>query len=387
MALAAFIFNTTEFVPVGLLTNLGQSFDMSAAEIGPMITIYAWVVALTSLPAMLLLAQVERKRLLMAIFILFIISHLISAMATSYHTLLVSRIGIALAHAVFWSITAAMAVRLAPPGKASQALGLLATGTVLAMVLGIPLGRIIGQYLGWRVTFAGIGLLAFMVMLALWHWLPKVEASNSGDRHSLPTLMRNKPLLWLYLLTVIVVTAQFTAFTYLEPLIQQVFKFTPEITTWVLLIFGGAGIIGSLLFSRYNGQHPQYLMLSGILVLGASLFALAKMGTHLPTLILLAFIWGAAMMLSALALQYRVLKYGSAATDISMAIYSGIFNIGIGAGALLGSRVTMNFGVEYNGLVGGIIILLALLPLWYLLVKRKPIPKLPQDARFRAPVG
>ena len=79
------------------------------------------------------------------------------------------------------------------------------------------------------------------------------------------------------------------------------------------------------------------------------------------------------MMLSALALQYRVLQYGSAATDISMAIYSGIFNIGIGAGALLGSQVTLNMGVQYTGLVGSIIILLAVLPLWFLLVKPKAV--------------
>lgn len=370
MALSAFIFNTTEFVPVGMLANLGESFGMRPAQIGPMLTIYAWIVALASLPVMLLLANIERRRLLLGVFALFVVSHALSAFANSYNMLLISRVGIALAHSVFWSISVAIAVRMAPEGKSAVAIGLLGTGTVLAMVLGVPLGRVIGEWFGWRTTFGGIGVMSALLMLALWRWLPTLPVSNSGNLASLPEIGRNKPLLSLYLLTVIIVTAHFTAYTYLEPLIQRVWHLSPDVTTWALLAYGAAGTVGSLLFSRLHPHYPNTMLMLGFGTLALCLSLLSVPNVATLQLFPGIAIWGAVMMMVMLAMQSRALEYGAKATDITMAIYSGIFNVGIGAGALLGSQVVLHLGAANNGLVALAVISVGLLPLWYLLRKK-----------------
>ena len=368
LAIAAFIFNTTEFVPVGLLSDIAESFQMETAQVGIMLTIYAWVVALMSLPFMLLTSQMERRRLLIGLFVLFIASHVLSFMAWNFTVLVMSRIGIAFAHAVFWSITASLAIRLAPAGKRAQALSLIATGTALAMVLGLPIGRIVGQYFGWRTTFFAIGMGALVTLVCLIKLLPALPSEHSGSLKSLPLLMRRPALLGIYLLTVIVVTAHYTAYSYIEPFVQVVAGFSASFATVLLLILGGAGIIGSVLFGKLGNRHASTLVSCAIGLLLACLLLMPAAGSE-SQLAILSLFWGVAIMIIGLGMQVKVLALAPDATDVAMSLFSGIFNLGIGAGALVGNQVILHVSMSAIGYLGAIPALVALI--WSVLIFRK----------------
>lgn len=355
LAVGAFIFNTTEYIPIALLSDIGQSFGKPATEVGMMITVYAWIVALLSLPLMLMTKNIERRKLLLMLFALFALFHALSFFSWNFNILLVSRIGIALTHAVFWSITASLAVRLAPTGKTNQALGLLSTGTVLAMVLGIPLGRVVGQYFGWQLSFLLIGVCAAGVMLVLAKNLPALPSQNTGSLSSLPSLFKRRNLMLLYAMTVLIITAHFTAYSYIEPFVLQVGGFKAEQVTIVLSLYGLAGFAASYLFGKWFAKSQRLFMLGAVAVILLSALLLLPFASFPYAVYALVFIWGVAIVIVSLGMVSKVLAFASDATDVANSIYSGLYNVGIGGGALLGHYVTVWFGLSNIGIAGSLL--------------------------------
>ncbi|KFL34779.1 MULTISPECIES: sugar transporter [unclassified Sulfurospirillum] len=374
LTISAFIFNTTEFAPISLLTDIASDFNISEAHAGLMMTVYAWVVATTSLPLMLLTKDMERKKLLLLLFSFFIASHILSMLAWSFWVLMISRIGIALSHAIFWSITASLAYRLAPQGKKTRALGILATGTSLAIVLGLPLGRLIGQSLGWRTTFACIALIAFAMMFFLLKLLPQLPSVNAGSLKSLPQLIKRPALMGVYLLTALAITAHFTAYSYIEPFVQQIAHLSGDFATITLFIFGIAGMLGSIIFARFKHHYPFTIAVSSLGLLIASLLLMLPFAPYEMPFSALCLFWGIAICLVSLILQVTVLELTPDATDVAMSLYSGIYNIGIGGGAFVGSFVISKSSMANVGLFGalfGSVALMLAIWIWkkYLLVK------------------
>ncbi len=355
LAVGAFIFNTTEYIPIALLSDIGASFNMPPTEVGIMITVYAWIVALLSLPLMLATKNIERRKLLLVLFTFFTISHIVSYFARSFEILLVSRIGIALTHAVFWSITASLAVRVAPQGKGNQALGLLSTGTVMAMVAGIPLGRVIGQHSSWQFSFLLIGLCAAAVMGILAKNLPLLPSVNTGSLKSLPELLKRKNLMLLYALTVLLITAHFTAYSYIEPFVLQAGSFAPEQVTIVLSLYGLAGFAASYLFGKWFAKHQRTFLLTSVSVIMASTLCLLPLAAYPIAVYVLVFVWGIAIVVLSLGMVSKVLDFASDATDVANSIYSGLYNVGIGGGALLGHYVTVWAGISNIGFAAAIL--------------------------------
>lgn len=359
LAFAAFVFNTSEFIPIGLLSDISMDFDMTEAETGRMITIYAWVVALASLPLMLAASGMEYRRLLMLITSVFVASHILSAVSSSYPMLVISRVGVACSHAIFWSIVSPLAMEVAPAGKKSSALGVVITGSSLAMILGMPIGRTIGLLVGWRMTFLTIGIAAAVVLLFLFLVFPKVGAQDRISLRTLPGLFRNRALIGVYLMTVVMITAHFTAYSYIEPFLARIAGFSEGSVTMILTVFGVVGIVASFLFSRYFDRHPALFIRMCVIGLAVFMLLLHAVSSDHAAMIGVCVLWGLSISIYNLVFQMEVIKIAPYATAIAMSVYSGIYNVGIGSGALVGGLVCTWGELAHIGYVGGVIAVLA----------------------------
>jgi len=357
---ACFIFNSSEFIPIGILSLIAQDFKLSEAAVGLIITFYAWVVAIASLPLMLLTSKIELKRLLLGVLALFVVAHIFSTLANSMGMLIFSRLLVATAHSIFWSIASVMAVRAAPKGGEAIALSLVLVGTTTALVLGLPLGRVIGLYLGWRMTFLSIGVVALLVWILLFIILPKMPSNSAHGLKSLPNLLENKAFRHLCFLTLLFITAHFTTYSYVEPFLAL--RFSEEEITFVLVLFGAMGFVGGVLFSKLYEKRGKWLLnfaLFGLSLCLLLFYPFLEISTFL--ILLLCCAWGLALALIGLMFQALVIKIAPQSTTIAMSIYSGTYNVGIGSGAFIGGLVYADFGITYIGFIGAFIALLGCL--------------------------
>ncbi len=372
LAGAGFIFVTTELMPVGLLPDIAGDLERNEARTGLLVTLYAWVVALTSLPLTMVSARLNRKRLLLVLLGWFSLSHALAATADSFAGLMAARLMTALSHALFWSVAPPLVVRVAPPGQSTRALSFLAAGISLASVLGMPLGALVGQHLGWRSAMALVGVfgLGFAVVLAL--FLPPTSGSpNSPERKRVP-FRPNPAVRRIYLLTALTVAGHFTAFTYMRPLLTTVGGFSPPTTALLLLLVGGAGLTGALLVPRFFDRRPETSLTAALSLLSLSLLAAPWAAAFPASAVILCLAWGASMGAGALMFQTTVIQKAPEAPDLANSLYSAIFNVGIGGGALLGNRLFNGFGVSSVTLGGAALVLAAaLMALWTGERKRK----------------
>ena len=357
LACAAFVFNTSEFIPIGLLSSIASDFNMSEAGAGMLITIYAWVVALASLPLMLSFSRTELRRLMLCVMALFVLSHALSAIATSYASLMASRIGVALSHALFWSIASPMAIKAAPRGKHSMALGFIVAGSSLALSAGLPIGRVIGLYLDWRSTFACIGILAFLILVLFWRVFPAMPSTQNISLKTLPKLLANKPFIKICLLTLIFITGEFCAYSYIEPFLAQ--HLQDSVITYALVVFGASGILASVAFSKYYDKHHLAFVNLCLFGVVGSLFLLYFIAHSLWLVIMLCGFWGFAIACFNIVFQSQTIASVPEASAVAMSIFSGIYNVGIGSGAFIGGTVCESLGVDFVGFVGGTVAFVA----------------------------
>ncbi|MEU7132886.1 MFS transporter [Streptomyces sp. NPDC046261] len=362
LAIGAFGIGTTEFVTSGLLPEVADEFGVSIPTAGYLTTGYALGVVVGAPILAIIGSRVPRKQMLMALMGLFIAGNALSAAAPVFSVMLAGRIVASLAHGAFFGIGAIVAAGLVAPQKKAGAIAMMFTGLTVANVVGVPLGTLIGQNIGWRVTFfiiAGLGVLAVLGIAALVPRQPRPERTRvSGELAA----FRNPQVLLAMAMTVLGFGGVFTMSTYITPMMTDVTGYAPGSVTWLLVLFGLGLVGGNLVGGKYADRALMPMLYTGLGGL-AIMLALLPLTAHdkLAAAITIPLI-GAFGFATVPPLQKRVLDQTADAPTLASAVNIGAFNLGNAIAAWLGGLViSAGFGYTAPNWVGALMAASALL--------------------------
>ena len=367
---ACFVYVTGETIPVGLLPQISDGLAVSEADVGLLLTSYAVVAALTTIPLTALTMRIPRHLLIAATVAIFAISQLIAAFAATLLILTLSRLICAVAHGVFWSTIAPVAARLVPPDRAGRATALVFLGNSLAIVLGVPLGTALGQWQGWRVALAVLAasgaacVVALLVVLPKLPALPQDLAIHAGARLKASVrIIRNGPVAAVCLITVVLVIGHFAAYTYIAPLVRHDGGLEGLGLSALLLGYGAAGLVGNAIVGRFVDRRPGPLLITLTGLMALALTVLVPVLGAVPT-VLAALVWGGTFTAIPVVLQSAILRVAPQARDAASAVYVVAFQVGIGGGALLGERFVSSAHLAWlPGLAAALTVVAALVVL------------------------
>ena len=356
----AFGIGVTEFVIMGLLLEVSDTFHVSIAAAGLLISGYALGVVAGAPVLTVLTAGWPRKTVLIALMLIFTLGNIACALAPSYGVLMAARVLTALAHGTFFGVGSVVATGLVAQDKRASAIAVMFTGLTVANILGVPFGTWLGQQFGWRATFWAVALVGVVAIAVLGVLLPKDkgDAEPSDWRADLRAISR-KPVLLGFTSTVLGFAGVFAVFTYIAPALTRITGFSDAAVSPILLVFGGGLIVGNLLGGKLADRSLVPSLLATLAALGIVL-ALMTFALHDKTAaVLFVGLMGAAGFATVAPLQLWVMeKAHGAGQSLASSFNIAAFNLGNAIGAWAGGAV-----IDHGPGLGSVPLVAALFPL------------------------
>ncbi|WP_367295482.1 MFS transporter [Levilactobacillus yonginensis] len=357
LAVSAFAIGSTEFISVGLIPLLIQSFHVSMAQAGMTVSVYALGIMVGAPLMTLLTGQINRHTLMVIIMLLFILGNLVAAFAPAFIVLLAGRVIAALAHGIFMTVASVIAADVVAPSKRASAIAVMFTGLTVATVTGVPMGTMIGQLGGWRWSFIFISVIGVIGLIADYILVPRnLPLPSKATAKGILRVLGNPQLLLALLVTALGYGGTFVAYTYLSPLLEQKMGWSAGAVVIILVVYGLMVAIGNTLGGRWANAKPLAALLKMFTGLFVTLLVLTfTSGSHWLGLLTVLFMgFFAFMNVPGLQLYIVQLAEKNTPNDITMASALNIaaFNVGIALGSGIGGQVTSQFGLSWTPVFG-----------------------------------
>ncbi|EIK94377.1 major facilitator transporter [Pseudomonas sp. M47T1] len=292
MAVCSFVLVASEFMPVSLLSPIADTLKLSEGQAGQAISISGVFAVVTSLLISVLLGKRDRRKVMMALILLLIASGALVAFAPDYFVFMLGRALLGIAVGGFWSMSAAIAMRLVPKGAVPKALAVVNGGTAMAAVLAAPLGSFMGGVIGWRGAFFCIVPVVAVAFFWLSFTLPKLPAEGMNADRGPFSLLRKSSFVFGLVMWCLLFVGEFSAFTYLRPFLEHITHVSVRGLSMMLLVVGISGFISTFLIGRVieKGLYLTLFLLPATLTVVTA--ALAIFGGSPAAVAVLLAIWG-----------------------------------------------------------------------------------------------
>jgi predicted MFS family arabinose efflux permease len=294
MALGVFALVTAEFLPASLLTPIAADFKISEGAAGQTVTATAAFALLSSLLVTAVIRNLDRRIVMLGFTILLLISNLVAAFALNLPMLLIGRVLLGVALGGFWTMSAALTMRLVPEASVPRALSIIFSGVSAATIFAAPLGIYFGHLFGWRAVFLMAAGLAAITLIAQAATLPRMPASGSARLGTLVEVLRRPGVAVGMICAMLVFSGHFAFFTYLRPFLEFTTGAGIATISSVLLGFGVASLFGTLLAGFMLERSLRATLAAMPLVMAIFAVSLATSNSTLSIDLALITLWGLA---------------------------------------------------------------------------------------------
>jgi DHA1 family inner membrane transport protein len=378
LSAAGFTVLTTEFVIVGLLPAMARDLKVSVSTAGLLVTLFAFTVAVVGPPLTAYLSRFARKPLFVLTLLLFAFSNLLAALTPNFGLMTFARFIPAVMLPVFWSLASETAVEIMGSDRAGKAVSMVSFGVVAATIFGIPIGTLVGDAFGWRSAFGSLAVLASIKAVLLMIFLPHRSMAITQERDSVATqmgILRDPWIVSQVALSLLVFSGMFTAYTYLADILERLGGFDGNTVGWILMGFGGVGMLGNWLGGRLVDRSPLGATIVFCAPMGLGLVLLVPFVQSYAALAVILAVWGIAQAALFTVSHARVMKAAQSTPALGASLNISGANMGIGLGALLGGWVIEAYGLPHVGGAAAIVVALAIgISAWMLWLARSTHP-------------
>ncbi|MDO6471810.1 MFS transporter [Maribacter sp. 1_MG-2023] len=357
LAIGGFGIGLTEFVIMGILTEVSGSLGITIPQAGHFIAAYALGVVVGAPLLTGLGSKLTPKKMLFLLMIWFTVFNTLSGLATGYTSLLFMRFLSGIPHGAFFGIGAVVATKLAKKGKGAQAISIMFSGLTVANVIGVPIGTYLGQQFSWSVSFYLVGFVGLLALGSIYLWMPKIEVDETEEKVSVSKGLKNTELWALIALTTIGTGGFFAWYSYVAPLITDVAGLPNHFVGYAMMLAGLGMVVGNFLgakmaelFSPLKAVIISLSVMCGILLLNMVI------ATNPYLLMVLTFVIGAISFTVATPIQMAIIKTSKGSEMLGSSMNQSAFNMGNASGAYLaGLPIAFGYGIVYSSLVGAIL--------------------------------